>query len=372
MSARSSWPLIAPMILALSTAACGLPPRPSALGTADQASRSPASLEASKLAPQAWQRAEQLRSQAEQAWKQSESATASILAERALVAYQRAAVLADLARAAKVAETARQQLADNEKQLRALDAEQARLVADIEALEVRINVLKDAEPVAASGRADPARQAARLAAARSIALDARLLCVAARLVDAHQAGLDEADAEVQKLEASLTPPPRTAPIDEARRVRARCLSALTRARRSSSSAPSTGAADVVLEQVSSKTTLLPVRDDRGVVVSIGADAINSAQSPARAALATLGQIAAANPQFPLLLVAHARQPGAPADLARARAAAEALSKQLAAAGVAPERMHIEQAGTAQALASPGRIRPSSTERIELVFISPGT
>jgi hypothetical protein len=356
--------------LALAAAACGLPPRPPLLATAEQASRAPASAEANKLVPQAWHRAEQLRTQAEQAWRRGETAAASILAERALVAYEHAAVLADLVRTMAVAEAARQQLALSDEQLRALDAEQARLTADVDALELRIKVLKDAEPIASSGRADPAREAARLAAARAIALDARLLCVAARMVDAQQVGLDDADAQVQKLETTVAATPKPAPIDEARRIRARCLALLTGARRAATASPSSGAADLVLQQLSAKTSLSPFRDDRGVVLVIPAEQLSS--SPPRASIAAIAEVAQANPQFPLLLVAHARHPGAAADISRAAAAADALASQLAAAGVKRERIRSEQAGAAQPLAGPARAPAARSERIELVFVSPGS
>ena len=352
------------------SAGCGAPPRPALLAEAARASQTPASVEASKLVPQAFARAQQLRNQADEAWARGETSAATILAERALAAYEHAAVLAEIARAIKVTEAARQQLAASEEELRTLDAEQARLAADAEAIEIRIKALKDAEPLAASGKADPAREAARLSAARAIILDARLLCVAARLLDAKTTGLDEAEGDVQKLETSLSSSPKPTPIDEARRMRARCLNLLTGARRTAPAAASTGTADVVLTELSSKTALAPHRDDRGVVVAVPADFATRPADKAKAAVAALADVAKAHPEFPLLLVSHAREPGSPADLARARTNADALSKQLSAAGVNVERIRLEQAGASQPLG--GGAKTGGSERIEVVFVSPGT
>lgn len=347
---------------------CAPPPRPAVLAQAEGASRSPASVEASKLVPQAFARADQLRNEAEEAWRSDQRAAAAILAERAVVAYEHAAVLAEIVRAAKVAEAARLQLVRSEKELSELDAEQARLAADAEALEVRIRALKDAEAPAVSGKADPEREAARLSAARTIVMDARLLCASARLLDAKAAGLQEAETQVQSLEQSLSAGVKSAPIDEARRTRARCLAVLTGARRSSSVAPATGLADVVLAELSSKTSLGPTRDDRGVVVGLAAEVAIKPAGGDKAVLGPLAAVAVAHPEFPLLVVAHARAAGA-ADGSRAKANAEALSRALQGAGVKPERIRIEQASPVHGVGGKGR---SPAERLELVFVSPGT
>ncbi|MBI5534938.1 MAG: hypothetical protein HY898_19580 [Deltaproteobacteria bacterium] len=367
--ARSALALLS-LAISVASIACVAPPRPPVLADAERASHSPASAEAAKLVPQAFSRAEQLRSQADEAFARGEISAATILAERALAAYEHAAVLAEIARAIKVTEAARQQLMKSEDELRALDAEQARLAADAEALEVRIKVLKDAEPVAGAGRADPAREAARLSAARAIILDARLLCVSARLVDAKAAGMDEAEADVQKLETSLASAPKPAPIDDARRLRARCLALLTAARRAASSAASSGASDVVLSDLSSKLSLAPYRDDRGVVVAVPGELVTKPGDRSKAAISAVAGVANAHPEFPLLLVSHAREPGAAADLARARANADALGKMLTAAGVKADRIRAEQAGAAQPVGSSSKTNTS--ERIEIVFVSPGT
>ena len=114
------------LTIGLACASCGAPMRPALLGDAEKASRSPASVEASQLVPQAFARAQQLRGEADAAYARGELPSALILAERSLAAFEHAAVLAEIVRAMRVAETAREQLTRSEE-LRDLDAEQARL-----------------------------------------------------------------------------------------------------------------------------------------------------------------------------------------------------------------------------------------------------
>src|SRR5690606_82152 len=152
----------------------------------------------------------------------------------------------------------------------------------------RINVVRDAQPIVASRKAEPAREKARMEATRTIALQAQLLCVGARMLQASPSpspsaspaptdaapassnpaatALTEALDRLAKLRAQLDSGPRAAPIDEATRTRALCLSALTLTRRAA--APVTtapGLGDALLSELSAAKAS-PSRDDRGVVL----------------------------------------------------------------------------------------------------------
>lgn len=352
-------------VLSAASLGCGRPPRPAQLAEADRASRSPASADASTQVPQAFARADQLRSESQAAYERGEIAASSSLAERAVVAYERAAVLARIARAAVVGETAKQELARWEEELRALDAEQARLTADVEALEVRVKVLRDAEPIAASGKADPEREAARRTAAREILVDARLLCAAARLIEPRAPGADEADAEAGKAETALAAAGRPAAIDDARRARSRCLALLTSTRRAATQTASV-TADQVLTELSAHAGLSPVRDDRGVIVTMAPDQV--APRHPKGALEDAAAVAAAHPELPVLVVAWPRDPAGPADQSKARQAGQDAVNALTAAGVKADRIKLEVAATAYPSARPRR-GPVS-ERFELVFVVP--
>lgn len=351
---------------------CAPLPRPALLANADQVRKSPAVADASRLVPQAVARAERFRDLAEEAYGKGAFAASSILAERAIAAYEHAAVLARVVRAVSSAESVRQNLAQAQQDLVALDAEQAHLLADINAIEMRIKVIKDAEPIVASGKADPAREAARLEAARAIVMDARLLCVSARLVsEKATVELSQAEHDVQQLETALTGTPRPAPIDEARRARAACLSALTSVRRLSAQPASSGVADVVLAELSSKTGQAPFRDDRGVVIALPVETRGpDLDAKARRVLDTFTTVAQAHPEFPVLAVilTRARAGSVPAQTARARL--QVIAKILADSGIRSERLHTELAEVPSSPAStPGL---GEGERIELVLVSPGT
>jgi hypothetical protein len=324
--------------------------------------------EAARLAPQAFAHAEALRRDAEAAHGRGETASAAIAAERALVAYERANVLARIARATRGTATASEELSREAAALASLEAERKRLEADAGSLEARVKSLENAEPPPTSGKADPAREAARLAAARAIALDARLLCVAVRLGGSAVAGIEDAESAVQRLEAALADAPRPAPIDEARRARARCMALLTEARRTAaatSRAPTT--ADVVLAEVSSKTDLAPHRDERGVVVRVAGDLANLKGASGKN-LSAIAAVAAGHPELPLLVVAHTRRQATAADRDRARSRADQIMKLLEDAGLGRGRARLESGGSSQPLhADPNDPR---NDRFEIVLVAP--
>ncbi len=359
------------VVLCALLAACARPPRPSELAHAERVASSAAMRDAASLAPLAVAHARQLQDAADKEYEAGHIATATILAEQALVAYERAAVLARAARARASELAAKAELAASEATLRELEAEQARVDADTESLEHVIHAIHDAEPVARSGATSPDREQARFEAARSIAADARLLCVAAGLLGRPVTGLSEAQATVARLEETLEARPRPVPIDDALRLRAQCLAMLTLARRAD-----TGRAadvDVVLTALTQVNKLEVRRDDRGIVVTLRGESLGSEQAVRQAATA-LAPVALAYSDYPLLLVAHTSTRPTKADVARLNEAADRVQKALESAGIAGTRIHRESArGVLPVLAEPiPPPKPSLNERVEVILISPRT
>ncbi|WP_437289233.1 hypothetical protein [Sorangium sp. So ce406] len=163
-------------------AACAPIPRPAVLDELDHVRAGAAAAESKRLAPGAFARAEKLRGEAIAAHERKDQAGAQILGEQAVAAHALAHALARVARAEAAETEAKAQSSTGEASLAGLEAEQARVAAELDALDMRIKVARDAQPVVPSGKADPDREKARLAAARSLALQARLLCGAARLL----------------------------------------------------------------------------------------------------------------------------------------------------------------------------------------------
>src|SRR5262249_53367535 len=148
-----------------------------------------------------------------------------------------------------------------------------------DALDLKIKVVRDAQPVTPSGIADPDREAARMASARALDVQARVLCTAARLLAGDSTNepevskltnqITEATGAVDKLDAAVAPSQKLAPIDQASRARAACLTALTLVRRAKTPVSvSSGAGDALLTELSTAGTWSPSRDDRGVFVTL--------------------------------------------------------------------------------------------------------
>lgn len=370
--------LAAPLVLA----ACAPPPRPPVLGDVDQVRGGPAALEAKELAPAAYAHAEKLRGEASAAYDSGDLAAAQILGERALAAYAHAHAIARIARADSRTEKGRAELAAAQAELAKIEADQARVTAEADALDLKIKVVRDAQPIVPSGKADPDREAARLAAARALAVQARVLCAAAKLLasDASKdsevgkltSTIDEATAGADKLDAAVGPSAKLAPIDEASRVRAACLSALTLVRRGKSSVTkATGAGDALLTELSQPGTWSPSRDDRGVFVTLrgifSGDALSSA---GEAKVVEVSKLAAAHPAFPVAVVVHADKAPAAKDEASLRARADAVVAALKKNGVT--RVTGLVAGAAAPVVDPLGRDKARNARVEIVFITPET
>ena len=357
-----------PLLAALG---CASAPRPRVLSDVELVAKTAGAQSAAARAPEAFAHAEKLRKDANAAYARDDAEGAQLLAERAIAAYEHAQVLARAARARERLLEARTALSTTERKLADVEAEQQRAAADADALELRIQVVRDAAPIAASGPADNSREAARQRAARSLALDARLLCAAARLLRPGTASLASAESAADELDKRLTSAPRPAPIDAAMRARASCLTALTEARRPANAVSSFGRSDQLLAELSAMGGLEPTRDERGVVVTLRAKTADLGEREARDRLARLARVAQAHPAFPLEVVVH-DEPGASPAAAPSASRADQVVTSLQAAGVAQKRIWTHAAGTAHPLSeSPARANGRRNERIEIVFVDPG-
>jgi hypothetical protein len=203
-----------------------------------------------------------------------------------------------------------------------------------------------------------------LVAARSLAVQARLLCSAAHLVAPSLTGLKEAEEATAELEKKLEGAPRPAPIDEAGRRRVACLDLLTRARRASDG-QSGANADALLAELSA-ASWSPTRDERGVVVTLrdvfAGSTITSAQE---SKLKDLGRIAAAHPNFGVQVVVH--------DALEAKGGADraqAVAKALVAGGASADEVKAEAAGTKAPVVDPQDAKNRSRNaRVEIVFVT---
>lgn len=348
---------------------CASTPRPQVMKDASSSRSAPAVEQAKRLAPQAHARAELLYKKAEQALDDDDTAGAQILSEQALAAYGRAVLQARLVQAeARRAET-QARLAEAEKVLQALDEQHKRALLEAEALELRAKVIRDALPLPVNTPASPERERARLDAARSLATQAKLLCLSARLLAPAHEGVTAGLAKVDGLQQRLSAKPASVPIDEATALRAQCLKELTLVRRPETQKnPAAGKADRLLAELSSGDWL-PFRDDRGVVVTLrGAFKGDKLEASSEQRLAELGRVARAHPEFPVLVVVHAaRGEAVSASHKRAERVAEAVRR----AGAA--RVEAQGVGSAQPVLPPSRPGAAErNERVEVVFVAPAS
>lgn len=344
--------------------------RPSVLVKVDDVRGMPAVRDAERRAPQAYAHAEALRARAERANRAGDSASAQILAEHALAAYERAVVLARLTTAEVRRGEAEARLATAEKKLAALDEQQKRVLAETEQLELRTHVLRDTMPLPQNAPAAPERERARLQAARALALQARLLCASARLLEPQRPTLPALFTELEGVEGRIAKGALPAPIDDATRLRSRCLAELSQIRRPKTlAAPASGVTDALLEQLSA-AEYEPVRDERGVVVTLrGAFAAAATLDDAAAKkLSALARVAQNYPDFPVLVVLHSAGPAPSArEAERLRVTTEALQTGGA------KRVDSAVAGDAAPAVDPKRAGARDrNERIEIVFVAPNS
>jgi outer membrane protein OmpA-like peptidoglycan-associated protein len=323
--------------------------------------------EGAKLSPETFARGEQERGLAEDAHSAGDDVGAVLHAQHAIAAYHHALSVARLARATTELADAQKSLGDATTQEEALDASRSKLDSEAEELEQRVRVARERLLPASSARATPELEAARLVAARSLGMQAHLLCSAARLISPKGDGLADADAALLVLEQRLAKDSRPAPIDDAARARAGCLDVLTRARRG---APQdTGDADALLAELSAAGGWDPTRDERGVIVTLR-DSFHGPELTAAAAtrLKNLGGVAAAHPTYAVQVVVHDARAPAPNDATDAKRA-DAAVQALAGGGATAARVRAELAGARVPIVDPSdRTSRPRNERLEVVFV----
>jgi hypothetical protein len=234
-------------------------------------------------------------------------------------------------------------------------------------LDERLQIAKGRLLPAASGSASAEREAARRTAAKSLATEARLLCSAARLVNADAEGLVAAEAQIAALAKPLTNGAHAVAIDDAARSRAACLDVLTRARRASGH--DDAADDTLLAELSAAGGWDPASDERGVVVTLrGAYRGTQLTDAATAKLTELGRVAAAHPRFGQQIVVHDASPPPSKDSGDAQRA-DAAVQALVAGGAVQSHVSAESAGALIPLTDPGDPRARlRNERLEVVFV----
>jgi flagellar motor protein MotB len=375
----TSLPWIAAALSLVLTGCGATAMRVPSLDEVERARTTDAAKDAAARAPEAYARGEQERAFARAAHASGDDVAANLHAERAMAAYGHAGAVARLSRAIADLADAQKALDDATAQEQSLAASRAKLDLEAQDLERRAQIARDRLLPAASGQAASDREAARTAAARSLAVEARLLCGAARLVGAGAAGLAEAQSEVEQLDARLgsagpaaRPPAkagaRTEVIDDAGVARAHCLDVLTRSRRATGG--NQGDADALLTELSASGGWDPTRDERGVVVTLrGAFQGPTLTDDGEAKLENLGRVAAAHPGFGLQVVVHDAQPPAAKDDSDARRA-DAAVKALVTGGAAATRVKAELAGARAPAADPGDAHlRTRNERIDIVFVA---
>lgn len=350
------------LTVALGAAAgCTRLPPPVSLTQAVQSGEAPAVADARNVVPQAVERADNLRAEANAAYDDGKLPAAEALGEQAVAAYERAVVLARVARAEEHLAVTRAELAKEQAALREVDALQARVQLETEHLEAEARVARDAEALAPLKAGGPEREKARWDAVASITTDAALACTATRLLGDTSEALTKAAATVASLEQALPKRQGPAPLDAAMSARAACLGALTEKRREPSLAEPTNPATDRLQQALSEKGFSTGRDERGVVVVLEP----TTKGPR---LAELGAIAGANVAFPLLVVVHRAKGGEP------RAADKKTGEGLAAAlrkGGATQVIEIVPAGSRRPLLpANARSAAAANERVEVVFVTP--
>jgi flagellar motor protein MotB len=307
-------------------------------------------------------------------------------ADRAVAAYERATIAARLARATHALEAAKEALAQSSEQVGRFSLERAKIDQQSDDLEKKLRVAREAELPPPSGPADPSRERARLLAAKSLVVEARLLCSAARLVSPRAPGLAEADAAVASLDnlerhaASATA---KAPIDAAARARTACLASLTNARRTSEGGPDR--TDQLLSELSqslaapktrdrAQVGITPSRDERGVVVTLhGAFRGEVLSRDAEASVKELGRIAATHSGVGVQVVIHDADPPSASGMATDKKRGEAALRALVDGGVPGARATVEQAGASAPLIDPKNARGRERNaRLEIVFVVGGS
>ena len=349
---------------------CAPIPPPDVLAELDRIRVAPAAVQARNDAPTAYDHAELLRLEAQDALERGDFAAAQITGERARAAYDVAVALGRLARAEQTKVAASAEASEAATALAGIDTDHQRVTADIAALELRLQALREAS-AAGSGLPDAGNERVMPVAVAAFRLQARLLCTAARLLWLERpasADATKASEALRALEPRLAAEPTTLSIEQAVALRAACLEQLTLCRRASPSATTAGVADTLLDELAATGFGLATRDERGVVLTarelFEGDALGKGVA---ARLASVGEIARKHPGFPLLVVLHQSTAPGGADRELWQRRGKALSQALG-----NESATVELAGTAEPVVNPAGPHRASNERVEVVFVTPSS
>jgi hypothetical protein len=344
--------------------ACAAAQRPVVMTQVEQVRQSPSSELSAKWAPQEHAHALELEAQANAALRAGDAKAAELLSEQALVSHEHAAVLTRLAQAEQRRVAADAELAARQKEISELQTQQQRLSGEASGLELQAKVIRGAMPLPAHGNASPERRAARRVAAGAVATQARLLCIAAGMLQGKDAiaqqlaALDQLDQDVAKRSGNDL-------LERALRQRSDCLGRVTQARQGATQgAPSDG----LLSELSAAGAE-PSRDDRGVVVVLRElfDASGALSASGRASLERLASVAKSHPEFPLLVVAHA---GSTRDASSVGKQLDVVKSTLSALG-AP-KLEAHNAGAQQPVLPGASARAQErNQRFDIVFVAPG-
>lgn len=339
--------------------------------------------DAQLLAPQAFAEADQALLAAREAARSRDDLAVELHAERAVAAYQHAVALARLTRATDEEGRAKDALSRAVEQSERHATARKGAERDVDDLEKRLKIAREAERPAPAGNADPERERARLVAAEALATQARLLCSAARLVSPRAPGLAEAEATVIDLGKKLASSPKPAPIDLAGKARATCLEVLTKARRAGGlddapddallgelSRARVSQASASGTSASASTDLTPSRDERGVVVTLRsvfkADGLST---DAETTLKELGRVAGAHPGFAIQVVLHDAAAPSATESAQNDKRGAAVAKALVDGGASAAKTKVEQAGARAPVFDPtDPKRRGANARVEIVFV----
>lgn len=344
--------------------ACASAPRPAIMTQVEQVRLSPSSALSAQWAPQEHARALELEQRAEAELRAGDVKASELLAERALVAHEHAAVLTRLAQAEQRRIAADAELAARQKEMSELQTQQQRLSGEASGLELQAKVLRGAMPLTAHGVATAERRAARRVAAGAVATQARLLCLAAGMLQGKDtiaqqlAALDQLDQDVAKRTGNDV-------LERAMRQRSECLGRVTQARQAAAErAPSDG----LLSELSAAGAQ-PSRDDRGVVVVLRDlfDAGGALSASGRASLERLAAVAKSHPEYPLLVVGHASSAREASTVGKQLDVLKTTLSELGAA-----KLEAHNAGTQQPVLPGASPRAAErNQRFDIVFVAPG-
>lgn len=351
--------------------ACSKAPLPPPVSQADAVSESKSALDAQTFAPQAHAVAEKLRAEAKWLHAEGRLEEAAAAGEQAIAAYNEAFALARAARAEERIESAKAERDAAALKLGKLDALQTEIAKVADEYEMRARVELDKESPKDVDQMTPDRAAARRTAAKHLAAEARLLCLAAEVLNQDQKGLKEARADTAGVEKDLSVGsvnkdlyPRSA------QARATCLEILTHTRRAKvKSEPDSAASDRLLTALTETGQVFAFRDDRGIVVNLGRPLGEKGELSETAGnvLKLLGGVAKAHPDFPLLLVAHTARGGQEKEAAAMIEKATLALTTLGARVASSERV----LGAQPVVATNVEGAAEKNERLEIVFVVPG-